>query len=89
MVKSTMKNTGTKRLTSSPPWRAGQEMSMELHQAQEGRVSDRQLQMMWFTFVEKVQVFAKDASHDLSYEKLAYNLDKIHLSWLTFLIENL
>ena len=51
---------------------------MELHQAQEGRVSDRQLQMMWFTFVEKVQVFAKDASHDLSYEKLAYNLDKIH-----------
>lgn len=34
--------------------------------------------MMWFIFLEKVQVFAKDASHDLSYEKLAYNLDKIH-----------
>jgi len=29
-------------------------------------------------FIEKVQVFAKDADHGLSHEKLEYNLNKIH-----------
>ncbi len=29
-------------------------------------------------YIEKVQVFAKDASHGLSYEKLVYNLNKRH-----------
>jgi hypothetical protein len=40
---------------------------------QGGKVSDNGLILL-----EKVQVFAKDASHGLSLEKLEYNLNKKH-----------